>query len=250
MKSDIRQWRPLVHCVTSPVTMKSVADGIVAVGGRPLMSMEPEEFAEVYQAAKACYLNLGMTTASRFFVMQAAQQAALGQKVPIVLDAVGTALSEVRRARAHTLLVGGVSVLHGNLSEVSALLELPTTAQGVDAGTSRYGADEVARRAHEQFGCMVAVSGATDAVAGPEGVTLIEGGTPLLGEAVGMGCVLSALLAVAVTKEHPYEELTEMCRRLKQAGAEAVQKNVGFGYFSAEVLSILAQSVSEEENGE
>lgn len=241
MKSDMIYRRPLVHCVTSPVTMKSVADAIVAVGGRPLMSMEPSEFAEVYQAAKACYLNLGMTTAARFTVMQSAQREALLQNVPIVFDAVGAALSEVRRKRARSLLTAGVTVLHGNISELSTLLSLPTTAQGVDAGTSRYDAAEIARQAYEEFGCMAVVSGATDAVAGPDGVTTIDGGTPLLGDAVGMGCVLSALFAVAVTQDAPQQQLIAMCRRLKRAGESAAQKKVGFGYFSAEVISILAQ---------
>ncbi len=237
---------PLIHCVTSPVTMKLVADGIVAVGGRPLMSMEPAEFEEVYRIAQACYLNLGMTTSERFAVMQAAQNAALQAGVPIVLDAVGTALSEVRKTRADTILAAGVSVLHGNVSEVAALLGLPAEGRGVDAGRMSYPPAEIAQRACETFGCMTVVSGAVDAVATQAATAVVEGGSPRLGNAVGMGCLLSGLLAVALTYENRQERVVAMCDWLKRAGEVAQQKDVGEGYFAAEVVSVLGRIYQAE----
>jgi len=239
--TDRQQSAPLIHCVTSPVTMKLVADGIVSVGGRPLMSMEPAEFEEVYRIAQACYLNLGMTTVERFAVMQEAQHAALQAGVPIVLDAVGTALSEIRKTRADMILAAGVSALHGNVSEVAALLGLPAEGRGVDAGQVAYHPSEIAQRACEAFGCMTVVSGAVDAVATQAATVVVEGGSSRLGNAVGMGCLLSGLIAVALTYENRQEHVVTMCGRLKRAGEVAQQKDVGEGYFAAEVVSVLGR---------
>lgn len=55
----VREASPLVHCITNYVTVNDVANAILAVGGSPIMSDEPDEVADITAICDALDLNIG-----------------------------------------------------------------------------------------------------------------------------------------------------------------------------------------------
>ena len=87
---QIRQHRPLVHCITNPIAIHDSANIVLAAGGRPIMAEHPQEVEEIVRTAQGLVLNLGNITDVRMSSMKKAFQEALKNRVPTVLDLVGT----------------------------------------------------------------------------------------------------------------------------------------------------------------
>lgn len=87
---QIRQHRPLVHCITNPIAIHDSANIVLAAGGRPIMAEHPQEVEEIVRTAQVLVLNLGNITDVRMSSMKKAFQEALKNRVPTVLDLVGT----------------------------------------------------------------------------------------------------------------------------------------------------------------
>ena len=113
---QIRQHRPLVHCITNPIAIHDSANIILAAGGRPIMAEHPQEVEEIVKTAQALVLNLGNITDVRMNSMKKAFREALKHRVPTVLDLVGIQCSSLRFQYAKELLeIGSPSVLKGNM---------------------------------------------------------------------------------------------------------------------------------------
>ena len=132
---QIRQHRPLVHCITNPIAIHDSANIVLAAGGRPIMAEHPQEVEEIVRTAQVLVLNLGNITDVRMSSMKKAFQEALKNRVPTVLDLVGIQCSSLRLHYAKELLeIGSPTVLKGNMSEMRKLAGLSTYGTGVDAG--------------------------------------------------------------------------------------------------------------------
>ena len=44
---------PLIHCITNPISINQCANGVLAVGARPMMAEHPMEVSEITQTADA-----------------------------------------------------------------------------------------------------------------------------------------------------------------------------------------------------
>ncbi|MDY3212448.1 hydroxyethylthiazole kinase, partial [Pyramidobacter sp.] len=55
----ISRRRPLVHCITNPVTVNDCANVLLAAGARPFMAAHPDEVEEVQCHADALVVNMG-----------------------------------------------------------------------------------------------------------------------------------------------------------------------------------------------
>ena len=132
---QIRQHRPLVHCITNPIAIHDSANIVLAAGGRPIMAEHPQEVEEIVRTAQVLVLNLGNITDVRMSSMKKAFQEALKNRVPTVLDLVGIQCSSLRLHYAKELLeIGSPTVLKGNMSEMRKQAGLSTYGTGVDAG--------------------------------------------------------------------------------------------------------------------
>ena len=94
----VRDQKPLIHCITNPISIHQCANAVLAVGGRPIMAEHPAEVQEITATARALMLNLGNITDVRMESMYLSAQAAREGKIPILLDAVGVACSRLRRS--------------------------------------------------------------------------------------------------------------------------------------------------------
>ena len=43
IRSLVRETEPLIHCITNPISINQCANGVLAVGARPVMAEHPSE---------------------------------------------------------------------------------------------------------------------------------------------------------------------------------------------------------------
>ena len=95
-RASLKEKRPLIHCITNPISINDCANAILAVGGRPIMAEHPLEAEAITETAQALSLNLGNITDARMESMRLSGKQARSLPIPAVLDAVGVACSPLR----------------------------------------------------------------------------------------------------------------------------------------------------------
>ena len=68
----VEETKPLIHCITHPITMNDCANLVLAVGASPNMASHPEEAAEFVSLASVLAVNLGNIADDRMEGMQRA----------------------------------------------------------------------------------------------------------------------------------------------------------------------------------
>ena len=53
LKRRIREKKPLIHCITNPISINDCANAVLAVGAKPIMAEHPREVSEITAGAKA-----------------------------------------------------------------------------------------------------------------------------------------------------------------------------------------------------
>lgn len=192
----VRENVPLIHNITNYVTVNDVANAVLAIGASPIMADDIGEAADITAISSALVLNMGTLNARTIQSMKAAGRRANEQGTPVVFDPVGAGASALRNKTAREI-TGEVklSIIRGNLSELSYLAGLGASTKGVDSS----GADEkndavsVAKAVANKFGCTAALTGKTDVITDGARVIKIENGHALLSKVTGTGCMTSAL---------------------------------------------------------
>jgi hydroxyethylthiazole kinase len=191
----LRDTEPLVQCLTNPVTVNLVANGLLALGATPAMTDVPTEAGPFARVASAVLVNLGTPHAEQREAMVEAASAAHDAGTPWVLDPVAVGTLPVRTALAHRLLGHSPAVIRGNASEIIALAGHGAGGRGVDSADTTEAARDSALHLARTSGAVVAVSGETDLVTDGETVVLIANGHRLLTRITGAGCLLGAVVA-------------------------------------------------------
>lgn len=232
----VRYERPLVHCLTNAVTVARVADSLAAVGALPVMASAVEEVGEVVKGARALLLNLGTPTPERWRACLTAGEQAAGHDIPVVLDPVGCGLSVWRTREAKQLMARvRPDILRANAVEVAVLAGLPALPNQVLRGISavREGApagggprpDEatgsLALAASRALGRVCVASGNPDAISNGLRVVVRRSDVPLLGQVVGGGDVLGALIAACRAVEQDSFAAAEAGLQMFAAAARA-----------------------------
>jgi hydroxyethylthiazole kinase len=201
----VRARRPLVHLFANFVTMQMVAGITRAVGALPVMALSREDAEQTAARADALVLSLGTPTPERLEAMRAAGLRAASRDIPVVLDPVGAGATEFRDAAVRRLLDSvPVAVIRANRGEAAALVGRPGRVRGVESDTR---ADDdgatLAAALAAAYGCVAAVTGPEDYVAGPARLVRIEHGHPWLAAISGAGCMVTALMGAfcAVTAD-------------------------------------------------
>jgi hydroxyethylthiazole kinase len=230
----MRAERPLVHQITNFVVMNETANATLAIGALPVMAHAPEEVAEMAAVAGALVLNIGTLTVEWVDSMIRAAHAANQAGVPVVLDPVGAGATALRTRSAQRILSDTrVAILRGNAAEIATLAGRAGRIRGVEALDAGEDSGDLAAAAASMLGCVVAVTGAVDAVS--DGVTtlLVANGDPLLATVTGTGCIASALTGcfVAVNRDDQLAAATEALVALGVAGEDAAGVSRGPGSF-------------------
>lgn len=193
----LRKAVPLVHCITNYVTVNDVANVLLAIGGSPIMADEAEEVEDIVALSSALVLNMGTLNRRTIGSMLAAGKRANELGVPVVFDPVGAGASDLRNRTARELLSQvKLTVLRGNLSELSFVAGLSASTRGVDSSLADQDKDgaQVARAVARQYGCVAAVTGAVDFLSDGERLAAVHNGHPMLSRVTGTGCMTTALV--------------------------------------------------------
>ena len=180
----------------------TVQTSCFAIGASPIMADDIDEVEAITAISSALVLNIGSLNGRTAASMVAAGKKANELNIPVILDPVGAGASELRNRTIEKLLKEiNIAVLRGNISEIRFVAGLQSTTKGVDAsGADQENGKEIGRNTAEkvakQFGCVAAITGATDIVSDGRRTIYIENGTDLLSKVTGTGCMCTSLVGV------------------------------------------------------
>ena len=203
---NVRKNVPLVHNITNYVTVNDVANVLLACGGSPIMSDEPEDVEDITSICGGLNINIGTLNQSSIKGMFLAGKKAneLGHKT--LLDPVGAGASKLRTETAVKLMEEiRFDVIRGNISEIKTLALGSGTTKGVDADVadavtedSLEAAVKFVKDFSKKSGSIVAITGAIDLVSDGEKCYVIRNGRPEMGKITGTGCQLSGMLTAFI----------------------------------------------------
>lgn len=129
------QKAPLVHCITNDITLETVANTVLYLGGKPIMSSDIREFSSLFESTDALLLNMGLLNKSHEQSLRQASSLADMTKKPTVVDLVGYGITNERTKLGIAMAHNHPTVIKGNTSEIRRFVGLPSLAKGID-GTS------------------------------------------------------------------------------------------------------------------
>ena len=248
IRKTVKQTQPLIHCITNPISINQCANGILAIGARPMMAEHPREVAEITQTAQALMLNLGNITDVRMESMRISAKTANEMGIPILLDAVGIACSTLRREYVKNLLNTAIpNVIKGNYSEIQALYQDSYHSSGVDAdsGLGIQTIDHAAISLARSLGTVILASGKVDIVTDGNRLYHIHNGTPMLSQVTGTGCLQGALCASYLSAKPGIEAVITGSSVLGISG-ELAQTDRGTGTFLCHLMDKLSALTDTE----
>ena len=257
MRNYIRETQPLIHCITNPISIHDCANVILATGARPIMAEHPKEVEEITAVSSALMLNLGNITDARIESMKRSMRTAMENKIPVLLDLVGVACSDLRLDLARELLsIGHPAVLKGNMSELLAVSGLPSHAIGIDAGAqdaltaeNMETVSEVLRAFSRSNQAIVLATGKQDFVTDGERVVLVQNGSAALSGITGTGCMVGALTAAFLPgcEDNIAKEMTDSIEAGVRSGVEMELNGKSGNYLAAAVLGTALMGIAGEE---
>ena len=203
---NVRKNVPLVHNITNYVTVNDVANVLLAAGGSPIMSDEPEDVEDITTICGGLNINIGTLNKQTIEGMFKAGRKAAELGHTILLDPVGAGASSLRTNTAVKLMDEiKFTVIRGNISEIKTLALGSGTTKGVDADVADAVTDETLDSAvkfvkdfAKKADAVVAITGAIDLVSDGDKCYVIRNGRPEMGRITGTGCQLSALTTAFV----------------------------------------------------
>lgn len=205
--TNVREKGPLVHNITNYVTVNDVANILLACGGSPIMSDEPEDVEDITSICGGLAINIGTLNKRSIEGMFRAGRKANELGHVLLLDPVGAGAGTLRTETAVKLMEElRFDVIRGNISEIKTLALGNGTTKGVDADVADAvteenlgGAVEFAKSFAKEAGCIAAITGAIDLVSDGDMCYVIRNGRPEMGRITGTGCQLSGMMTAFVT---------------------------------------------------
>lgn len=232
LKEDLRLIReksPLIHNITNYVVMNSTANALLAIGASPVMAHATEEVEDMVQIASALVLNIGTLDKQWVSAMLMAGIRAHELGIPIILDPVGAGATPYRTAVAQEIIKScNPTVIRGNASEITALIDSSVRTKGVDSTSKSDTAVTAAQKLAMQTGAIISVSGEKDYITDGTIVNIVEGGDAMMACVTGMGCTATALTAAFVTVDSNFlQAATNAMELMSRVGELAKSKATG-----------------------
>lgn len=204
---NVRNSTPMIHNITNYVTVNDVANVILACGGSPIMSDEPDEVYDITSICGGLNINIGTLHKRSIESMFIAGKKANELGHAVLLDPVGAGASALRTNTAISLMQKiKFDVIRGNISEIKTLVHGTGTTKGVDADATDSVTEEnltsmvaFAKAFAKKSGSIAAVTGAIDLVADSERCYIIRNGKAEMSKITGTGCQLSGMMSAFIT---------------------------------------------------
>lgn len=240
--TQLRQQKPLIHCMTNIVVANFQANGLLALGASPVMADAIEEAADIAKIASCTVLNIGTLKSATIDAMLVAGTAANAHHVPVILDPVGAGATPFRRSKTLELLNAiDVALIRCNAGELAAIAGVAWQAKGVDAGEGTVDIETVAKQVAQTYQCIVAVTGKEDYVTDGKRQIRITGGHSMMSNVTGTGCLLSSVAGafIATDKEQPFEATVTALQFYKLVGEIAITHAKGPGDYAVHFVNAL-----------
>ena len=198
---NVKEKTPLIHNITNYVTVNDVANALLASGGSPIMSDEPDDVSDITSICGGLNINIGTLNKSSIEAMFISGKKSKELGHIVLLDPVGAGASKLRTETAVRIMDEiKPDVIRGNISEIKTLALGNGTTKGVDADAADVVTEvniesmvEFAKVFSEKTGAIIAITGAIDLVADSKKCYVIRNGTALMSRITGTGCMLSGL---------------------------------------------------------
>lgn len=256
---NVRKNVPLVHNITNYVTVNDVANILLACGGSPIMSDEPEDVEDITSVCGGLNINIGTLHQSSIEGMLLAGKKANELGHPVLLDPVGAGASRLRTDTALRIMKEiKLTVIRGNISEIKTLAYGSGTTKGVDADVADAVTEEKLNDAiafvknfARKTSCIIAVTGAIDLVSDGEICYVIRNGRPEMGKITGTGCQLSGMMTayVAANQEKPLEAAASAVCIMGLAGEigwSRMQEGDGNATYRNRIIDAVYQMTGED----
>ncbi|KAA8446982.1 PfkB family carbohydrate kinase [Weissella paramesenteroides] len=227
------QTAPLIHCITNAISVETVANALLYIGAKPIMTEDIRAFNDLALQTNSLLLNLGSLSLDKEKSILAASKLAIG-KEPVVLDVVGIASAKSAMKVAKKIIADQPTIVRGNISEMRALCDLQTHGRGVDGSLLDQTDEELinlitALKQLPQESIYVA-TGTKDIVVARNNVWVLSNGVPELDRFTGTGDTLSGLLAALLGEgASPEDAAIQAISYLNIAGETAKSKTVTSG---------------------
>lgn len=269
----VQKMHPLVHMIPNYVTAALCADGISAIGGRPLMAQAAEEMEEITGSSCGLAVNLGQPSSEKYAACEQALMTARKKGIPVILDPVGAGASGYRKeAAARLFSIPWSGVLKGNSSEIHTILTGSLAHTGVDSVgefSHETEAESLLLQMESQGRSMViAETGFVDKILWRDGnsgkgkILLLhhkaERPVVLVGSGCLTGAVMGTILAAAwKEKKRPLKEtetallaaaavsIISFCGEYEHTGAMGDAPRGGYGTYKTALLDALSRFQEE-----
>ncbi|HGR4599005.1 TPA: thiamine phosphate synthase [Streptococcus pneumoniae] len=190
----------LIHCITNEISCEMLANGILALGCKPVMADDSREVLDFTKQSQALFINLGHLSAEKEKAIRMAASYANQSSLPMVVDAVGVTTSSIRKSLVKDLLDYRPTVLKGNMSEIRSLVGLKHHGVGVDASAKDQETEDLLQVLKDWCqtypGMSFLVTGPKDLVVSKNQVAVLGNGCTELDWITGTGDLVGALTAV------------------------------------------------------
>lgn len=238
--------KPLIHCITNPISINQCANAVLAVGARPIMAEHPLEVYEISETASAVMLNIANITDARMESIKISAGCCKEKNIPFVLDIVGMACSSLRREYVNNLFgIAVPNIIKGNYSEIKALTG-GYTSKGIDSEDIEISQlDSICVRLARKYKTVILASGKTDIVTDGKQLFHIGNGTSQLGRITGTGCMQGALCASFSAAANPLASAVFSAVVLGICG-ELAETDKGNGSFMVSLMDKLSTVTDKE----
>lgn len=210
IRNQVKENKPLIHCITNHITINDCANIVLAVGAKPIMAEHPAEVCQITATTKALAVNLGNITDNRMESIMLSGKTALAKNIPSIIDIVGVACSNLRLDFALKFIAEcHPNVIKGNMSELKALYGIENSASGIDAGSNDIITDDtikssvtILKELATKTGSVIVATGVVDIITDSTNTYLIKNGCEMLSMITGTGCMLNVLTAAFISNKN------------------------------------------------
>lgn len=248
IREQVFKNRPLIHCITNPISINQCANAVLSIGASPIMAEHPDEVEEITKTADALMLNLGNITDARIKAIMISASVAKENDIPFILDMVGVSCSSLRRKLAFEVIESAMpNVIKGNYSEINAFYDRSYSSLGVDAEKTL---DEgyisrISVKLAREYNTIILASGKTDIITDGKKLIGVKNGVPGLSSVTGTGCMLGALCACYLSVQRSIQAAAAACAALGICG-ELSNKDKGAGSFMVGLMDNISRLSDED----
>ncbi|HOP56210.1 MAG TPA: hydroxyethylthiazole kinase, partial [bacterium] len=186
--------------ITNFVAMPEQAHATLAIGASPVMALYPEESGDMCSIANSLLINIGIPSTELLSAMKKAMEVANKNDIPVLLDPVGYGSTPFRNYVVDDLLKEyRVTVIKGNRGEITVLAGGSGMVRGVDS-VNGVGTDlkDIVKSLATRYRAIVVATGREDFVSNGTDVISVRGGSELLRDVTGSGCIAGSIISAVL----------------------------------------------------